>query len=299
MTHDGPQRRTSMIKKSIHQDLIDEYLTDAFKDETDEYVKKLIITTPMRESVLREAVQSLQLPRASNGLDAGCGIGLQTLSLAEAVGPRGHVTGMDINQEFLNRAEELTEKVGLSRQISFRCGDINKLPFKNHAFDWLWSADAAGYPAEEPLSLMAELARVVKPRGQIALLIYSSQMLLPGYPLLEARLNATSAGLAPFHTEMKPQSHYLRALGWYKEADLKEASVQTFVESFYAPLSEKMRDALTALIEMRWGGARSEVSSDVWAEFQRLSDPDSPDFILELPDYYAFFTYSLFLGRVP
>lgn len=298
MSHDIPRRRTSATKKSIHQELIDEYLTDASKSETDQYVKKLIITTPLRESVLREAVQTLQLPLGSNGLDAGCGIGLQALLLAEAVGPQGHVTGMDINREFLNRAENLTDKAGLSRQISFKRGDINKLPFKDHTFDWLWSADAAGYPAEEPLALIKELARVVKPGGQIALLIYSSQKLLPGYPLLEARLNATSAGIAPFHTGTKPQNHYLRALGWFKDAGLKEISVQTFVQSFHAPLSEKLRDAITALIKMRWGGARSEVSPGVWAEFQCLSEPDSQDFILELPDYYAFFTYSLFRGRV-
>jgi len=267
--------------------------------QTRSYLQKLIITNPLRESVLREAVQALQLPLGSKGLDAGCGIGVQAFLLAEAVGPQGHVTGMDINQEFLNRAEKLSDKTGLSRQLSFKRGDINKMPFGDHTFDWLWSADAAGYPAENPLSLIRELARVVKPGGQIALLIYSSQMLLPGHPLLEARLNATSAGIAPFHSGMNPQAHYLRALGWFKEAGLREESVQTFVESFHAPLSEKMRDALTALIEMRWGEARSEVIPDVWAEFQRLSEPDSPDFILNLPDYYAFFTYSLFRGRVP
>jgi demethylmenaquinone methyltransferase/2-methoxy-6-polyprenyl-1,4-benzoquinol methylase len=49
---------------------------------------------------------------------------------------------------------------------------------------------------------------------------------------------------------------------------------------------------------MRWGGARAEVPPDVWGEFERLTDPASADFILDLPDYYAFFTYSLFSGRV-
>jgi ubiquinone/menaquinone biosynthesis C-methylase UbiE len=267
--------------------------------ETRHYLQRLVITNPLRESVIRQVIQALQPALGSHGLDAGCGIGLQAFALAEAVGPDGHVTGMDINREFLRRAEELVDKVGISRQTSFKHGDINRLPFEDNTFDWLWSADAAGYPAEEPLSLMRELTRVVKPGGQIALLIYSSQMLLPGYPLLEAQLNATSAGIAPFHEGMKPQTHYLRALGWIKSAGLKEASVQGFVESFHAPLSKKIRDALLALIEMRWEGAESEVSPDIWAEYRRLSEPESPDFILELPDYYAFFTYSLFRGRVP
>jgi len=267
--------------------------------EIDRYVQRLIVTNPLRDRVIREAIQAMQLPLESHGLDAGCGIGLQALSLAEAVGPQGHVTGLDIKPEFLTNAEKLAEKVGLSEQVSFKLGDIHKLPFEDNTFDWLWSADCVGYPAEKPLPLMNGLARVVKPGGQIGLLIYSSQMLLPGYPLIEAQLNATSAGIAPFHTRMGPETHYLRALGWFREAGLEDASVRTFVESIHAPLDEKMCDALTALIEMRWEGAESEVSPDVWSEYQRLSQPDSPDFILKLPDYYAFFTYSLFCGRIP
>jgi ubiquinone/menaquinone biosynthesis C-methylase UbiE len=262
------------------------------------YLQRLLITNPLRESVIREALRALQVPLGSRGLDAGCGIGLLTVLLAESVGTQGHITGMDISQEFLNHAEKMAVEVRKSNQISYVRGDINRLPFEDNACDWIWSADAAGYPAEEPLSLIRELSRVVKSGGQIALLIYSSQMLLPGHPLLEAQLNATAAGIAPFHPGMKPQTHFLRALRWMKKAGLGETSVQTFVASFYAPLSEKIRDALAALIEMRWEGAKSELSPEVWAAYRRLSDPKSPDFILTLPDYYAFFTYSLFRGKI-
>ena len=33
-------------------------------------------------------------------------------------------------------------------------------------------------------------------------------------------------------------------------------------------------------------------------EYRRLADPDSPELILDSPDYYAFFAYSMFDGRV-
>jgi hypothetical protein len=59
-----------------------------------------------------------------------------------------------------------------------------------------------------------------------------------------------------------------------------------------------MRNALTALLEMRWPGVQSEVTPEDWAQYQRLSEPESPDFILDLPDYYAFFTYTMFQGKV-
>lgn len=64
-------------------------------------------------------------------------------------------------------------------------------------------------------------------------------------------------------------------------------------------MGDDVREALLSLIEMRWGEPRSELTPEDWAEFGRLCRPESPDFILDLPDYYAFFTYSLFWGKVP
>jgi SAM-dependent methyltransferase len=150
----------------------------------------------------------------------------------------------------------------------------------------------------EPLPLLRELARVVKPGGGVAILGWSSQQLLPGYPLLEARLNATSAGIAPFAEGNRPERHFLRALGWFREAGLQERTARTFAGDVHPPLSDDVRSALLSLFEMRWGNPQSELSPEDWAEYERLCQPGSPDFLLDLPDYYAFFTYSMFHGRV-
>ena len=60
------------------------------------YARKLYLTHLLREPAIRSAILGLELPSGSRGLDAGCGIGLGTLLLAESVGPEGHVTGLDI-----------------------------------------------------------------------------------------------------------------------------------------------------------------------------------------------------------
>jgi len=49
---------------------------------------------------------------------------------------------------------------------------------------------------------------------------------------------------------------------------------------------------------MRWVDVGAELSEEDWVEFQRLCLPESPEFILDLPDYYAFYTYSMFRGNV-
>ncbi|GAG13035.1 unnamed protein product, partial [marine sediment metagenome] len=87
--------------------------------DTDTYIRQLKESNPLREPTLREAIRALHLPPGSRGLDVGCGIGLPALLLAEAVGPAGHVTGLDISAEFLLHGKEIVNKSGLSEQISF------------------------------------------------------------------------------------------------------------------------------------------------------------------------------------
>jgi SAM-dependent methyltransferase len=176
---------------------------------------------------------------------------------------------------------------------------VNKLPFDDDTFDWVWSSCCVGYAASvDPLPAVKELVRVVKPGGSVAILAWSSEALLPGYPLLEARLSATSSGIAPFVRGKRPELHFLRALGWFREAGLEHPTVQTFIGDACAPLSADLRNALTALFEMRWPGAEWELTEEDRLEYQRLCLPESPDFILDHPHYYAFFTCSMFHGRV-
>jgi demethylmenaquinone methyltransferase/2-methoxy-6-polyprenyl-1,4-benzoquinol methylase len=262
-------------------------------------ISNLLEANPLREPALRSIIQFLQLPRGSHGLDAGCGIGLQTMLLSEVVGAEGHVTGLDILPELLAYGADLIANAGLSNRITFRAGDVSCLPFEDHTFDWVWSADCIGYPAGDLAPLLKELVRVVRPGGSVILLGWSSQQLLPGYPLLEARLNATCSGYIPFFREKRPEVNFMRALSSFQHAGLEDRRVQTFVGEIQTPLSDGVRTALISLFEMLWGMPQPEASPEDLAEYKRLCTPGSPDFILDIPDYYAFFTYSMFQGRVP
>lgn len=266
--------------------------------ETDLYIQRLQETNPLREPLLRAVIESLALPSGSRGLDAGCGIGLQTLLLAEAVGPSGRIVGLDILPELLACGAEIIQKAGLADRITFREGTIDQLPFEDNSFDWVWSADCVGYPAGDLIPILEELVRVIKPRGSVAILGWTSQQFLPGYPLLEARLNGTCSGYRPFLNGTDPQHHFMRAAVSMRQVGLEEIQARTFVWDVRAPLPAGERTALTSLFEMLWGTPQPETSSQDWKEYQRLCTPSSADFILDLPDYYGFFNCSLFQGRV-
>ncbi len=267
--------------------------------DTNLYIQRSLEANPLREPLLRSAIQSLQLPPGSHGLDAGCGIGLQALLQAEAVGPQGHITGIDINSEVLAFGEENVSRAGYAGRITFRQADVSSLPFEDDAFDWAWSADCIGYPGGELPLLLKELMRVVKPAGSLIILAWSSQQLLPGYPFLEARLNATCSAYIPILKGVNPEKNFLRAMRWFQNAGLEQVKAQTFVGDVQAPLDGGERAALISLFDMLWGQPQPEVSPEDWAAYQRLCIPGSADFILDLPGYYAFFTYSMFRGRLP
>jgi demethylmenaquinone methyltransferase/2-methoxy-6-polyprenyl-1,4-benzoquinol methylase len=114
--------------------------------------------------------------------------------------------------------------------------------------------------------------------------------------MLEARLNALCSAYAPYFQGKSPELYYARALRWFFEAGLTNLASQTFVSDIQAPLSDANRTALTSLFGMLWDQSVADEADRV--AYQRLCRADSPNFILDLPEYYAFFTYTLFSGRV-
>jgi demethylmenaquinone methyltransferase/2-methoxy-6-polyprenyl-1,4-benzoquinol methylase len=259
------------------------------------YATKLHFSDFLREPLIRTIINTLNLPKGSTGIDIGCGIGSNTLLLAEAVGKSGSIVGIDLSEDLLEYAQK---RAAICPQAVFRKDDMNAILSADNAFDWAWSMDCAGYSSGDAAYLLREIARVVKPGGRIFILAWSSQQLLPGYPGLEARLNATSTGIAPFTNGQPPETHFFRALSWFKRAGIKEYTAQTFVGNIQAPLGEEKRNALISLFKMRWGTSKSELSENDFMDFQRLCHPNSPDFILNCPDYYGFFTYTMFHGKV-
>ena len=209
--------------------------------DTEKSLRRLELSNVLRVPVILNVIDTIKLPPGGKGLDAGCGNGFFALMLAEAVGHSGHVNGLDIEELFLTRGSALASQAELAERISFVRGDVKKFPFKDNAFDWAVSIDPIGYVILQvhPAVLLKQSARVVKSGGMVYILMWSLQIMFLGYPTLEAQLNATTLGVAPFDEKMKPDSHYMHALGWLKQAGLSEAKAQTFVGDINPPISKE------------------------------------------------------------
>lgn len=75
-------------------------------------------------------------PPGSLVLEAGCGIGAQTVTLARK-SPGALITSIDISASSVKEAEEKMAKEGITH-VAFRQADIFNLPFEPEAFDHIF-----------------------------------------------------------------------------------------------------------------------------------------------------------------
>ena len=270
------------------------------KTEMEDYARKLQLADFLRWPVIGRVIRELRMGAGDKVLDAGCGIGSHLPLLAEQVGGSGRVVGLDISDEFISRAKKRVTECGLEELISLVQGDVNNLPFDDDEFDHAVSVDCVGYPySSDPVTLLRSLGRIVRPGGTVAILGWSYQQLLPGYPVLEAKLNTASSLVAPSHSAISPLTHFLRAPGWFQEAGFIDTSSRSYAGDICAPLGHEEKEAVLAFFEMLWKDARPAVSDGEWQLFKNISNPKSRDFILDQPYYYGFFLYVRFSGTVP
>ncbi|MGC5396361.1 class I SAM-dependent methyltransferase [Streptomyces sp. DT20] len=110
------------------------------------------------------AVSALGLRAGDAVLDAGCGTGRALPALRAAVGPRGTVLGADLTAAMLGAAA----RAGRDRSGLLIQADAARLPVRTQALDAVFAAGLIAH-LPQPERNLAELARVVRPGGLLAL----------------------------------------------------------------------------------------------------------------------------------
>src|SRR2546427_9604492 len=93
----------------------------------------------------RQMIRDLQLKTGSFIVDAGCGPGLWTPLLAETIGPRGRIIGVDISAEALVTAQRRSYGKWYRKQIEYRRASLEKLPLASGTADVIFSANVSQY----------------------------------------------------------------------------------------------------------------------------------------------------------
>ncbi|HEY9376438.1 MAG TPA: methyltransferase domain-containing protein, partial [Jiangellaceae bacterium] len=112
-------------------------------------------------------------------LDVACGTGVAARAAADIVGDTGAVVGVDVNPAMLAVAARIRP------DIQWLEGDAANLPFESGRFDAVLCQSALFFFPDVPAAI-AEMARVLRPRGVLAIQTYASVEDQPGFRDLEA-----------------------------------------------------------------------------------------------------------------
>ncbi|MFA4877270.1 MAG: methyltransferase domain-containing protein [Methanoregula sp.] len=106
-------------------------------------------------------------PAGSRVLEAGCGIGAQTVILARN-SPKAVITSVDISDDSLHRAQEKIRQEGITNVI-FRQGDIFHLPFEPESFSHIFVCFVLEHLVEPQLAL-EKLRPLLKKGGTLTVI---------------------------------------------------------------------------------------------------------------------------------
>jgi SAM-dependent methyltransferase len=109
-------------------------------------------------------VARLALRPGETVLDLGSGPGLDALLAARQVGPTGHVIGVDMTPEMLERARATAARAGAS-QVEFRHGRLESLPVEDASVDAVTSNCVINLVPDKA-AVFREVARVLRPGGR-------------------------------------------------------------------------------------------------------------------------------------
>lgn len=106
-------------------------------------------------------------PAGSVVLEAGCGVGAQTVTLASS-SPDAQFVSVDTSLSSLKTAQALIEKHRLSN-VRFHHADIFALPFAEESFDHVFACHILEH-FSHPIEALAKLRAALKKRGSITVI---------------------------------------------------------------------------------------------------------------------------------
>jgi ubiquinone/menaquinone biosynthesis C-methylase UbiE len=225
---------------------------------------------PAYGRLLRQA----RIRPGSHVLDAGCGGGSFLPLLAEQVGPRGHVSALDLTAEHVATARLRARRAGLSCDVVR--GDILQLPYADDRFDAVWCANTIQYLSDASLrQALAEMRRVVRPGGLIAIkeIDVSVVTARPGDPFMFADFFRLAGSVPGYGAQLLRSRDLYR---WLGEAGLSGVRQRTVLSEHYGPLSLREKAFYGPSCAQIAQKARALGAPGDWSRFVDPADPVNP-----------------------
>jgi len=106
-------------------------------------------------------------PEGCSVLEAGCGVGAQTVTLASN-SPQARITSIDVSAVSVAEASKAVEAAGI-QNVTLQQADIFDLPFPPASFDHVFVCFVLEHLAQ-PVAALRALQQIVKPGGTITVI---------------------------------------------------------------------------------------------------------------------------------
>jgi ubiquinone/menaquinone biosynthesis C-methylase UbiE len=126
-------------------------------------------------------------------LDVACGTGVVARTAAARVGPRGTVTGVDVNPSMLATARRAAPP---GTALDWRAADAVDLPFPDAAFDVAFCQQGLQFVADRAAAVR-EIRRTLAASGRLAVSVWRSIRHNPGFALLADVLERHAGAAGP------------------------------------------------------------------------------------------------------
>lgn len=122
------------------------------------------------------ALDRLGVARDEAVLEIGFGTGHCLLQIAETVGAKGRVHGVDLSAGMLEVSRRRLAQTGLLDRVEMRCGDATELPYADAIFDAAFmSFTLELFDTPEIPIVLSEIKRVLKPNGRLGVVSLSRE----------------------------------------------------------------------------------------------------------------------------
>jgi ubiquinone/menaquinone biosynthesis C-methylase UbiE len=129
----------------------------------------------------QRSIERLRLRKGAHVLDVCCGTGASALPAAQAVGHDGRVIAVDLAEELLQLGRAKATASGL-QCLEFRRGDMTALDFPDSHFDAVVCVFGIFFVPDMEAQV-AELWRLVRPGGQLAVTTWGPGIFAPAYDI--------------------------------------------------------------------------------------------------------------------
>ncbi len=113
-------------------------------------------------------LDKVSFPPKTQVLEIGCGTGVLARALVQREGFAGYVIGVDQSPALIHAARQFAVDEGVEPLVEFRTGDCHDLDIADAHFDVVIAHTLVSH-VRDPLVVIKEAARVVKPGGTVAI----------------------------------------------------------------------------------------------------------------------------------